>query len=274
MTDDINQKIDELLEGKTSVEESQAILSKLSDADVEQRLKNSDSRQSFETYKQRHPLPDLSLYPVSDRHIDASWRSVVEKAQKPQPYHRVFASKIKEIRQSVFTSKGRLPRYGWVVAALIVFILTPAVYLKNVVHTPDFHGAMRGPTVSHRATFEYSILGPDQKLHRPDRGLHDGDTLFFRVDALADGYCSLYMLHDGRADIIVSDQFLKEGHHDLTTGYELSGNRGDNTIALVFSVLPMAMDTDYIVASINNKVKSMTVNDTSVSIFQRELRVE
>jgi len=113
---------------------------------------------------------------------------------------------------------------------------------------------------------------------RPDRPLTEKDTLAFRVIIHTEGYCSLYAVYREQVDRIVVDAFLTQGIHDLPAGHSLSGNKGLNTLVMLFADAPIRINEEekqkLILESARNKVPSLTIEKSAISMSYQEIEIK
>jgi len=75
----------------------------------------------------------------------------------------------------------------------------------------------------------------------------------------------------------VTDQRLAQGTHDLNLAYTLSGNRGINTLIMLFAEAPIDMTALHkrrlLIEAARNAVSSMTIEGTAIYISSQQIEV-
>jgi hypothetical protein len=161
-------------------------------------------------------------------------------------------------------------------AALLVLVLVPLLIHYDKPGFQPYQGE-KGVEVSVPAVLQFSLLETTGKLQRPDRLITERDTLAFRIKANQEGFCSIYMGYQDHLDRIMSDRLLARGTHDLDVAYTLSGNRGINTLILLFAEAPIAIEEPQkqrlLLEATRNGLTSMTVGENTIYIGSQKIEV-
>ena len=262
MNNALNDNIKSILRGNLSVEETQKLLTDIDEEAFKKALSQDDVKALFERYLENNQdgLETFQAEPIAE--MERLWSRIEEDVDRvaAEPFTQTFYRSIKRF----FSQK----RYQAAMAAIVLVIcLFPLT--TRFVHLPTTeHQGIKGVEEKSVASFQYAILGSDNKLLRPDRVLTEKDTIAFRVDVKSTGFCSLYALYPNTVDKIIADKLLRNGVHDLSIAYSLSGNKGPNTLIMLFSKAPIAIDEKdkqrLIVESAVNKVTSMTIGSNDI----------
>ncbi len=258
LIDNINKILGENL----SVEETQKLLAEIDEEAFEKAISEGNATPLFERYlkNNREALDTFRPKPVEE--MDRLWNRIeIDAAQPPaEPFTQKFLRSLKQF----FSQKHY--RAAMAAIVLIVCLVPLCTQFMNIPGSGP-HGA-KGVENKSAASFQYAILGSDNKLLRPDRVLTEKDTIVFRIEVKRTGFCSLYALYQNKVDKIIADKLLVNGVHDLSTAYSLSGNNGPNTLIMLFSKAPIASaktDIERLIAeSAVNNVTSMTIQSNSI----------
>ncbi|MGA1867475.1 MAG: hypothetical protein ACMUJM_02895 [bacterium] len=277
---ELKKEIEEILEGKASVERAQKCLTEITDDNLKKLFPDEEQKQltrMLDEYKKRNnitpsPIPDISLKEKKEM-----WQKIKSAAEKPHPIYIPIWTWIKKQ-----LSNFPVPRPSFASAiVMIILIILPFIILNRLLRD-DYQG-QRGIGVLPQATLKLSIVGPDNKLYRPDRVLTEEDRLAFRVRVNIKGYCSLYMLNKDKIDLIIGNKFFDPGDHDLkikdkTILYNLIEKKGLNKLVLFFSVTPIPLEEkekqEHIIRAARNNESSIKIDEQFVAITHEEIVVK
>lgn len=272
------KEISEILSGKASVEETQGYLETISKSDVLNALSEKEMAEAFKAYLEKNSFTPVPIPIVSKKEMDEIWDNIFNEAQEIG----LFRS-WRENLWSRFFRWGKRGFLGTPVNTLaMASVLALAILVFPVIQehlTPSRSNFMeiKGEKTSKMASLQYALVGAQEKLMRPDRPLTEADTIAFRMSVAKNGYGSVYVIHNGRADKIISDLHFRKGDHDLDTGYQFKGSRGENTLVLMFSESALNMDEtakqQLIVESERNGVSSMTIENKIITLSYEKIEI-
>jgi hypothetical protein len=277
MDEELSKCVRKILEGTASVESAQACLARHSNKDLKRQLSEPDVNPLMETYKARNQLQTTPLVEVSAPEAAAGWQRVMAATSPPKRPWPQFGQQLYSAWNEFcdLVTGSTVGKLG-LVAALLVLVLIPVVHQYNAPQQPGYLGD-KGPLAEAPATFQFSLVNPDGKLLRADRAITETDTLAFRVDAARKGFASIFIAQNQQLDAIISSQPLSKGVHDLSVGYTLSGNKGANTLILLFSDDPVVMRDPQrqrlLIQAVHNEVTSMTIEGNAIYIVSQQIEV-
>jgi hypothetical protein len=267
----------QLLDGEASVESAQACLAGLTRDDLQRLIVERALEARLEAYRDRNHYSTTPLLQVSAQQTAAGWQQVLGSApDKKHPIHR-HGNRLKAIWEDLYDTMTRSPMGKLGLAlALLILVFIPVLYQFEK-PSSEFSTYEKGALGVPPASLQFSLVDPSGKLLRPDRIITEADTLAFRIELLMPGFVSIYIANGGRLDPIVSDQPLSKGTHDLSVGYTLTGNRGSNTLILLFAEAPMAIKVQrqqrLLIEAARNAVTSMTLEGKALFLTSQELDV-
>jgi hypothetical protein len=278
MDEDLTKCVKQILAGTASVESAQACLARLSGNDLKRMLSEPELGRLLDAYKEHNHYQSTPLIAVSEADADAGWQSVMAATTSPLKslipqlsrwFHTVWRDFYDLITTSTF---GKLS----LVAALLVLVLIPVLHQYDRPIQRAYQGE-KGPFSEAPASLKYSLVNPVGKLLRPDRIITEADTLAFRVETVRQGYVSIYIAQENQLDAIASEQQLSIGTHDLNVGYALDGNKGNNTLILLFAEHPITMNDPHrqqlLIEAARNGVTSMTIEENVIYIASQQIEV-
>ncbi|OEU81269.1 MAG: hypothetical protein BA865_06010 [Desulfobacterales bacterium S5133MH4] len=281
MDEKLRNEIEDILKGKATVEEAQEYLARIAEDDLKRLIPEKRLTQMLEEYKIRNDFTTESIpgRHVSEKEMTEIWQRVTSGAETSNPLYCRILEWLKEKISGLFTSfpDTRFGKYGMAATITAVILVAFPLIIQRSRQEPDYVG-IKGDSRQVGASIQFAIVGPDGKLSRADRPLMEHDTLAFRVSAEAEGYCSLYVIHHGQAQIIIADRFLSKGVYDLKTGYTLAGNQGPNTVVMLFADAPISTPEKekqkLIVESARSNVSSMIIEKNVIFITYQQVDVE
>lgn len=264
MTKNLTKALEDILNGKVSVEEAQKYLSQINDEDLKRLIPEDKLKVMLEKYKAINDYDPESMPRVSDEEKAGIWEKVVSSDQKPESAHTKFYQWLMETWANICDAlqDTSFRKYGMAAAAIsIILVLSPVIYHLSRQSQPNYIGFKGEDARRNLPSLQFAIADPKGKLERPDRPLTENDMLAFRTDASGTGYCSLYVIYNEHIDIVVLNKLLSEGTNDLDVGYSLTGNKGRNTLAMLFSDAPIdgKENRRLIFEAVRNNVSSMTI---------------
>ena len=277
MDEELSKCVRQILKGTASVESAQACLARLSGNDLKRLLSETELSRLMDAYKQRNHYESTPLLKVSQADTAAGWQRIkADTMPQKNPWHQVshWVHHIWRHLYDLFTGSP-IGKLG-LVTALLVLVLIPVLHQYNAPPYSVPQGE-KGSYTEAPASIQFSLVNPDGKLLRPDRIITEADTIAFRVETLRAGFVSIYIAHNSQLDAIVSTQLLSKGTHDLSVGYTLSGNKGINTIILLFSDSPVTMEDPrkqrLLIEAVRNGVTSMTIDENTLYIVSQQMEV-
>lgn len=274
---DLAKCVKEILEGKASVETAQACLSRLTRSDLKRLIPEAELQHLMEAYKERNNYRSAPLIRVSEQEADAMWHQFTKSVSPKKGLGAIILQRLKIAWTTLFDifTRSTVGKLG-LAAALLVLVLVPLLIQFDKPGFQPYHGE-KGVEVSVPAVLQFSLLETTGKLQRPDRLITEKDTLAFRIKANQEGFCSLYIGHHDGLDRIISDRLLTKGIHDLDVAYTLSGNRGINTLILLFAEAPIAIEEPQkqrlLMEATRNGLTSMTVGENTIYIGSQKIEV-
>lgn len=277
MDEELNKCLKQILEGTASEESAQACLAKLSSNDLKRLLSQPELSQLMDAYKERNQYQSTPLLTVSESDTAAGWQSVMAATSSQKSVWLQFGQWLSTIWRDLYDliTTSNLGKLG-LVTALLVLVLIPVLHQYNTPSYRDYQGE-KGSFAEAPALLQYSLVNPAGKLLRPDRVITEADTLAFRVETVRQGFVSIYLAQENRLDAIAGERLLSKGTHDLSVGYTLSGNKGINTLILLFAENPIAMNDPHrqrlLIEAVRNGVSSMTIEENAIYIASQQIEV-
>jgi hypothetical protein len=277
MDNEMRKCVKQILEGTASVASAQACLARLSSDDLKRRLSEPELSRLMDTYKERNHYRSAPLLSVSEADTAAGWQRIMAATSSRKSLLPQFGRWLYTVWRDLYDliTGSPIGKLG-LVAALLVLVLIPVLHQSRTPHHRAYQGE-KGPYAEAPASFQFSLVNPEGKLLRPDRIITEADTLAFRVETVRRGFVSIYIAQDHHLDDIVSNQRLSRGIHDLSVGYTLGGNRGINTLILVFADGPVTMNDPrkqrLLIEAVRNGVTSMTVEGNAIYIVSQQIEV-
>lgn len=269
MNDRMSRLVKDILAGTASVETAQACLAKLDSNDLKAVFPEDELEVLMDRYKARNHYEAAPLIRLSRAQRHAGWQEILAAVQvsRKGPV-RQFGRRMgaQWIRLSELFTAAPSVRWG-LSLALLLLILSPVWHHYQKSTAPSYLGE-KGTILASPAAIQFSLVNPAGKLVRPDRTITEADTLAFRVQASRPGFCSIYMVYQDRIDPILADRPLAKGIHDLDVAYALEGNRGTNTLVMLFSTAPVEIkgrhEKRLLIEAARNRVTSMTIENTQI----------
>lgn len=271
------KEISDILSGKASVKQAFRNLEVISKADLRHALADSKINEEFKEYlKQNHfHAPPIPL--VSEKEINEMWDGIQKGVNRSRTFRSIVQNGV-----GWFLERGKkeygipFKRIGLAVLLLVLVLYSPMMQNHLTPFSPG-NQDMKGEETTRKASLHYAIVAHGEKLIRPDRPLTEADTIAFRINVSQKGYASVYVIHDGSTDKIISDGYFPKGEHDLDTGYHLKGNRGKSILALTFSSSALKMEETakqkLIVESVRNGVSSLTIGNTFITLTYETIEI-
>jgi hypothetical protein len=273
----LKECIAQILAGEASAGAAQACLAHLTPGEFKRLLLEEGFQARFEAYKEDQQYPSTPLLSVSHGEAAAGWERIINSVSASAPGLHRLREWLVALGRDIYdlVSGAPLGRLGLVVVLLIAVLLP-------VMHT--LQGPRRGVYLDQKgalaeapASLQYALVGPSGKLLRPDRIITEADTLAFRIDTIRPGFVSIHIAHAKRLDPIITNQRLAKGTHDLDVGYTLSGNRGSNTLILLFAEAPIVFTNTgqhrFLIEAVQNGVTSMTMEGNEIYIASQQIEV-
>lgn len=270
----LKNKIEDILNGKVSVEQAQRYLSQITEEDIKRLIPQEKLLQLLDEYKRRNNFTSKSLPHISEREKEEIWQNII--CSSDSFFKKIF-SWVKEKFTCFFSLFVDVPsiKYG-LATTIIILVLFPVIFFLSQ-HQGSYYRGTKGDIVSPQASFEFAIVDAHGKLMRPDQIITEKDTLAFRVTTEAKGFCSIYVIHENQVDMVIADKFLSKGVHDLNVGYNLSGNRGPNNLVMLFADAPLSIEEKekqkLILELVYNNVSSMIIKKNVISIIYQEIKI-
>jgi hypothetical protein len=273
----LKECITQILAGEVSAGAAQACLAHLTPGEFQRLLLEEGFQARFEAYKEDQQYRSTPLLSVSHREAATGWERITNTVPASAPRLHRLREWPYALGQDLYdlVSGAPLGRLGLVVVLLIAVLLP-------VMHT--LQGPRRGVYLDEKgalaeapASLQYALVGPSGKLLRPDRIITEADTLAFRIDTIRPGFVSIHIAHAKRLDPIITNHRLAKGTHDLDVGYTLSGNRGSNTLILLFAEAPIVFANTgqhrFLIEAIQNGVTSMTMEGNEIYMASQQIEV-
>ena len=271
------KEISDILSGKASVKETFRHLEVISKADLRHALADRKVNEEFKEYlKHNHfHAPPIPLF--SEKEIDEMWDSVQKEVHRSRTFRSIVQKGVGWFLEWGEKDYGIPFKRISVAVLLLVLLLYSPMMKHNLAPFSPGDQDIKGEETTRKASLQYAIVAHGEKLVRPDRPLTEEDTIAFRINLSQKGYVSVYVLHDGTSDKIISDGYFPKGEHDLDAGYQLKGNRGKNVLALTFSSSALNMEETakqkLIVESVRNGVSSLTIGDTFITLTYETIEI-
>jgi hypothetical protein len=272
----LNECVSQILAGEASVASAQDCLANLTRNELQRLLPQEGFQARFEAYKKRHHYQTHPLLEVPDQEAAAGWERIMSTTAATDPPVYRFRRWLNTVSKDLYDRIGGAPLGRWgLVAALLFMVLLPVMH--------SFQGPRqgldeKGALAEAPASLQYALVGPGGKLLRPDRIITESDTLAFRIEAIRPGFVSIHIAHAQRLDPIIGNQLITEGTHDLNVGYALSGNRGPNTLIMLFADAPVELQDigkhDFLIEAVQNGVTSMTIEGNAIHISSQQIEVQ
>jgi hypothetical protein len=277
MNDRMSRCVKQILAGTASVETAQACLAKLNPDDIKTLFPEGELEALMDRYKARNRYEAAPLIKLTHAQRSAGWQQILAAVQPRRNPVRQSRGWLRAHWIGLSERFTAAPSIRWGLSmALVLLILSPVWYHYEMSNDPSYLGE-KGPYAEAPASFQYSLVNPDGKLLRPDRIITEADTLAFRVETVRWGFASIYIVQNHHFDVIFSGQQLSRGIHDLSVGYTLSGNKGINTLILLFSDDPVTMNVPQkqrlLIEAVHNGVTSMTIEGNAIYIVSQRIEV-
>lgn len=271
-------KLEELLRGNLSVSTAQDFLSQICEDDIAEAINDEKTSTLIGKYKlknnyisdcpQGNPSPEKA----------ALWNSIKKDIERPSTNFKI---KLKALKREWFgrgyspISFASLYRKELITAALLIVIICPFVWNTHF-KTGHRDLGIKGGTHA-LPVIQYALIQSDGTLLRADRKLTEKDTIAFRISSETGGFFSVYIVYADKTDKIISNQKLSKGDQDLNNVYEFSGNRGKNTIVMLYSKCPVTMPEhekqELIIGLTKNNVSTIVVDECTINIIYDKIRI-
>ncbi len=271
----LKNEIEDIFTGKATVEQAQKSLSHITENDLKKLFPQVKLTQLLNEYKRRNNFTPPPLPHISQKERELIWQKIISE---PAPfYNRIFEC-LKEKLTGFFASFLDVPfiKYG-LAATIVILVALPTIFLFSRYQSYNYIGP-KGKNGRLQASLEFAIVGPKGKLSRPDQTITEENPLAFRVSAQAKGFCSLFVIYEDQVDKGIADKFLSKGIHDLKVGYTLTGNRGLNTLVMLFADAPISIEKKekqkLIFGLVHNNVSSITIRKNVISITYQKIEIK
>ncbi len=273
----LKNRIEDILEGRATVQQAQEYLTQISEDDIKKLIPEDKLSQMLAGYRERNNFqPEEHTLHVSEMEKAEIWQRV----KTATPFYLRLFNWLKQVWADTIPSfQGpMLSKYSMAAAMVaIILVISPVIFQMGKHHGINYTGT-KGDDVQPQAVLQFAIVRPDGELLRPDRTITEKDTLAFRISAIREGFCSLYVIYNDHIDKVVADRLLSSGVHDLDVGYNLTGNKGQNILVMLFADAPISVAEKgkqrLILESARNNVSSITIGENVISITYQQIEIK
>lgn len=272
----IKRDIEQILQGSVSPEEAQRLLARISDDDLERHIPKEELESLLTAYRQRNHFHHEPVPACSESEKDELWQRIKAQSAKAEEKNKWIETIKSQFQQFLMVKKESRQRLAFAFVSILILVSVPSVIYQYNSQEKSIYTGMKGT----RETFgsiHYALIDSTNTLSRPDRPLTENDTLAFRLTVQQKGYFSLYIMCQNSTDALFVDTYFDEGVHDLKIVYHLTGNSGENSLALLSGSVPVDHSETDILPLIRdaekNNMPSLDIDNTPFNLSYQKFMV-